>query len=287
MSYRVSVVYFCLLSLGFGCKSGPQPVYDKAFHEAVAVGDLGRVSEGARAVPGLVRGTSDTIGGRTPLHVAAALGHTAVAEFLLREGADVDARLTDSADLPGATPLHLAAAAGHRDAAELLLGRGADPNAILPGGAGGVAQAAPLHLASHGGHQELVEMLLAKGGDGSLKDAQGRTYRECQFVSPEDRLIRHMDRMVSILEDNKEDPDRAAERLRDYVAANKTDFASVKRALEEKERAMSEVEREAKSEEVMKKLGPTMDRALELMSDEYKLAGHSGVQEAMSALFSD
>ena len=51
----------------------------------------------------------------TQLHYAASIGHVALAERLLAEGADVNAR-TDE----GLTPLALANANGQRDAAELL-----------------------------------------------------------------------------------------------------------------------------------------------------------------------
>ena len=62
----------------------------------------------------------------TPLHDAAAYGHTEVAELLLAKGADVNAKADGQG---GATPLLAAAFNGWRDTAELLLAKGADINA--------------------------------------------------------------------------------------------------------------------------------------------------------------
>jgi ankyrin repeat protein len=59
--------------------------------------------------------------GRTPLHVAASLGHADIAALLLEQGAAVDAK-----DRQSQTPLHHAAAGGHAALAELLVEHGAD-----------------------------------------------------------------------------------------------------------------------------------------------------------------
>lgn len=58
--------------------------------------------------------------GNTPLHTAAYLGHLAIAERLLEEGAPVDAE-----NLTGSTPMHLAAEGGHLAVIERLLEAGA------------------------------------------------------------------------------------------------------------------------------------------------------------------
>jgi len=60
----------------------------------------------------------------TPLHAAATYGTKAIAEILLKAGADLNAR-----DKAGDTPLHLAVVNGQRELAELLLANKADPNA--------------------------------------------------------------------------------------------------------------------------------------------------------------
>ena len=73
--------------------------------------------------------------GWTPLHDATRWGRFAVAEFLLNNGADVNARGSGSVQGSGggwkATPLHNAALRDNVQMVELLLDRGADVNALM------------------------------------------------------------------------------------------------------------------------------------------------------------
>ena len=62
--------------------------------------------------------------GETPLHWAARFGQSQVAELLIAEGADVNAK-----NVVGQTPLHWAAMAGHKEIIELLIAAGAEVNA--------------------------------------------------------------------------------------------------------------------------------------------------------------
>jgi Ankyrin repeats (many copies) len=62
--------------------------------------------------------------GYTPLDWAAVRGHAAVAKYLIRRGANVNA-----ADGAGWTPLHLAAQKGHLELVKLLVKSGADVEA--------------------------------------------------------------------------------------------------------------------------------------------------------------
>ena len=57
----------------------------------------------------------------TPLHEAAANGHTSLVDLLVACGADINSRSKG-----GHTPLHLAAKGGHPEAAQLLLSYKAD-----------------------------------------------------------------------------------------------------------------------------------------------------------------
>ncbi|MDE0506064.1 MAG: ankyrin repeat domain-containing protein, partial [Candidatus Poribacteria bacterium] len=68
--------------------------------------------------------TGDSQFGVSPLSWAALLGQTDIAELLIRNDADVNARNRD-----GGTALHGAAFLGHADMAELLVRKGADVNA--------------------------------------------------------------------------------------------------------------------------------------------------------------
>jgi hypothetical protein len=69
-------------------------------------------------------GTLDARLGNTPLHWAAARGHTEAVEALLEAGAPVEAT-----NHGGSTPLQSAVLNGHADAARALRRRGADPTA--------------------------------------------------------------------------------------------------------------------------------------------------------------
>ena len=61
----------------------------------------------------------------TPLHEAAMFGHFKVCEYLIKSGADAEAKTKD-----GFTPLHRAARAGHKDVCQLLLSKGVTVNNI-------------------------------------------------------------------------------------------------------------------------------------------------------------
>lgn len=102
--------------------------------------------------------------GGTLLHWAAANGHTALAERLIAEGADVGAR-----DKNGDTPLHWAAGWNKAAVAAILIARGARPEAKRNDGA------TPLHDAARTGALNVAGLLIAKGADVNAKDAAGRT----------------------------------------------------------------------------------------------------------------
>jgi 26S proteasome non-ATPase regulatory subunit 10 len=84
-----------------------------AIHEEARVGNLERVKALLKDNPDLVFSKDDD---GTPLHKAAAFGNKAVAEFLLANKADVNAKGT----VAGWTPLRMAVAWNHNAVAELL-----------------------------------------------------------------------------------------------------------------------------------------------------------------------
>ncbi len=140
--------------------------------------------------------------GATPLFQAAAAGHLVVAEFLIRSGANIDARMADQAtpllgavrsaqpalvrlllsagadlkvlDQFGETPLHIAARLGSehntRECVTALLAKGADPNAV-----DAKTGMTPLHRAASHGNSHLCRILLEAGANPNLKDKWGRT----------------------------------------------------------------------------------------------------------------
>jgi ankyrin repeat protein len=97
-----------------------------AIHDAASAGDLEKVKALLKANPNLV--FSKDTNGLTPLHFAAANGHKDVAELLLANKAEVDAK-SNAKTTRGGTPLHLAAMNGREDVAALLLASKADVNA--------------------------------------------------------------------------------------------------------------------------------------------------------------
>jgi ankyrin repeat protein len=92
--------------------------------------------------------------GSTPLHFAAWEGHVAVVELLIDARAQVNVHAAW-----GHTPLEYAASAGHKDVVELLLARGADIEA------GDDWNRTALLAALHKNHPEIVKLLLNRGAN--------------------------------------------------------------------------------------------------------------------------
>ena len=98
----------------------------------------------------------------TPLHLAAGYNNLEVAEFLLENGADVNAQ-----DKGGLIPLHNASSYGHLDIAALLIKFHTVVNATDKWGF------TPLHEAAQKGRTQLCALLLAHGSDPTLKNQEG------------------------------------------------------------------------------------------------------------------
>ena len=104
----------------------------------------------------------------TPLHLAAQNGHKTMTELLLKHGAEINNRD------PGGTPLHYAVENGHRAVAETLLANKADVNA-KGNGRTVTGEFTPLHLAAFKGFVTVAELLLAKGAQVNSLDKGGQT----------------------------------------------------------------------------------------------------------------
>ncbi|XP_050397840.1 poly [ADP-ribose] polymerase tankyrase-1 [Patella vulgata] len=135
---------------------------DAALLESAKKGNLARVQK--LATPENIN-CRDTQGrNSTPLHLAAGYNNVEVSEFLLENGADVNAQ-----DKGGLIPLHNASSYGHVDIAQLLIKFDTCVNAQDRWGF------TPLHEAAQKGRTQLCALLLAHGADPSMKNQEGQT----------------------------------------------------------------------------------------------------------------
>lgn len=121
------------------------------------------------------------LGPNYDLNGAAFHGHWRLCQYLIEQGADVNAVLKDS----GESPLHASISAANRASShlivKLLLAKGADPNlATIPGKDTGsfmrdvrTRGETPLHRAAAFASAETIELLIENGADKSRKDANG------------------------------------------------------------------------------------------------------------------
>jgi len=134
-----------------------------ALLEAASAGNLQKAQslvESGANVNGRFGGDGDT-----PLHRAAARGHTTVVNFLLSAGAN-----PNSTNDQTSTPLLYAVANGHVETAKVLIGAGANPN---------IAESrfgtTPLIEATRKGNVDLVKLLVESKADRSVRDRSGET----------------------------------------------------------------------------------------------------------------
>lgn len=100
----------------------------------------------------------------TPLHMASRAGYLEIVNWLLDNGANINARTMAQPGYPGAeTPLLIAVEAGKTPVAELLLSRGANPNLKSSD------SASPLGKAAELGNQDLVQLLVDNGANLNAK----------------------------------------------------------------------------------------------------------------------
>ena len=97
--------------------------------------------------------------GRKPIYWAAVGGHISVMEWLVAQGARIDAKRND-----GGMLIHSAAFGGHISVMEWLVAHGASIDAKTNNGW------MPIHSAAFGGHISVMEWLVAKGAsiDGEM-----------------------------------------------------------------------------------------------------------------------
>jgi hypothetical protein len=134
-----------------------------SLHEAAFNGKLEKAKSLIKANPDLVNSQA-SYASQTPLHLAAEYGHKDVAELLLANKADVEAKASG-----GWTPLLNAVFGGHKDLVELLVANKADVNVKEDAGR------TPLHVAAENGYTEIAAFLLASKADVNAKNRDGDT----------------------------------------------------------------------------------------------------------------
>ncbi|QHW32024.1 ankyrin repeat domain-containing protein [Paenibacillus rhizovicinus] len=143
-----------------------------SIYEAAAVGGTQRVAEWLEQSPELLGSYSSD--GYTLLGLAAHFGSEETVQYLLGQGADVNARSRDG-NLNNMA-IH-AAIAGHYDSVvKLLIAHGADVNAVCQGKwrQGFTA----LHVAAYFGRNAMIPLLLEAGADRAALTDEGRTAAE-------------------------------------------------------------------------------------------------------------
>ncbi|MCD4654049.1 ankyrin repeat domain-containing protein [bacterium] len=104
--------------------------------------------------------------GWTTLHWAAFKGHLKIAEYLIQQGAEVDALAKNNNNK---TPLMLAALEGKANVVDLLIKNGANVSSKDRDGS------TALHMAAASGHYKAVKLLIEKGAIVNAKDVMGFT----------------------------------------------------------------------------------------------------------------
>jgi len=138
-------------------QQAPQELFD-----TVNQGRLGDVKAIIDREPKLLHAVR--IGGRTALHQAAFGGHAEIVQWLVAQGAEVNAK-TDY----DWTPLFYATAPRDEKIGLFLLKHGARPDVRNDDGD------TPLHFAASYGKTEIVAELLERGADINARNARGET----------------------------------------------------------------------------------------------------------------
>ena len=150
-----------LRKLGGKAGKDVDEVPTRTIHDATGDGDLA----GVQALLDAGAKVDAVDEGWTPLMVAASNGHKEIANLLIANGANVNAK-----DAAGRTPLYNASWNSHWETAELLIAKGANVNAK-----DSMVQLTSLHFAATEGQKNIVELLVAKGADVDAANMVGGT----------------------------------------------------------------------------------------------------------------
>lgn len=141
------------------------PGIEDDFLKCVMKGDHNRVASLLKKYPNLAKAKAST--GASALHLSVAYGKGKVADLLLRNGADLNAR-----DKYGLTPLHYATIKKQHFMIRWLLDRGADVNAADR------ANCTPLFIAARNNDAVAAQLLIAKGASIAHESVMGTALHE-------------------------------------------------------------------------------------------------------------
>jgi hypothetical protein len=99
-----------------------------------------------------------------------------------------------------------------------------------------------------------------------------------------DKLMGYQEKMMSIIESNKGDLDKAATELKAYVEANKADFQAAMKSMMEEMKGKSAEEATAIQAKYAEKAAEMEKRGEQLEKDIPGLKDHAGIKEAMGGL---
>ncbi len=146
---QITLIVFAPLVL-IGISSNSKKQLSRMIFQAVADGDTERVREYLSKDPEIYNARDPK--GNTPLGYASEYGHSAVAQLLIKAGADINAK-NDA----GVAPLHYACLYGNKNIVEMLVANGVDINApVVKEG----TECTALQFAEHGQHYEIVDFLV-------------------------------------------------------------------------------------------------------------------------------
>lgn len=199
-----------------------------ALEHAIEVNDVSRVKDlllkGFDLEKSNCEGSSSPheSGALTPLHKALLMGHEAIAELLIKEGARIHTKTAD-----GWVALHCAANKGLEGPVRLCLDRGADIGARTADGQTALHKVCksgyvnttrllldkganlevrdyhgwqPLHVAAAGGFREIVDLLIEGGADVEARVKGGHTTHACAALGGHHALVEHL-RLVRLEHD--------------------------------------------------------------------------------------
>ncbi len=136
-----------------------------SFHEAIVAGKLARLQDYSDSeISSLSNQHSED--GFTPLSLAVFFEHSAIAIFLLENGADPNLQATNPSKV---NALHSAVAKENYQLCEKLINAGVNVNAVQ------MQNVTALHSAAHRGNLEIVRLLVENGAEVNTKMDNGDT----------------------------------------------------------------------------------------------------------------